>query len=160
MSEKFVRRHRFRRTKLDYPIYVQNVDRIINYIGLIVDIVEVEIFFKDHKKRISIDIIEGEKWSIILGISWPVCHNPKIDWKTREVQIIRYLNKCEKKWKRRRQIKPGWQKQKEKEEKEEIRRLAIDKEITIVRIVKEKEEELDKEKDLIELRLVEEIVPK
>jgi len=57
MSEEFVRKHRFRRTKLERPIYVRNVNGILNYAGLIVDIVEVEIFFKGHKKRTLIDVI-------------------------------------------------------------------------------------------------------
>ena len=50
--------------------------------------------------------------------------------------------------------------QKEKKEKEEFRRLTTDEEIAIVRIVEEKEEERNKEEDLIELRMVEEMVPR
>ena len=30
MSEKFVRRHKFRRTKLERPIYIRNVDGTLN----------------------------------------------------------------------------------------------------------------------------------
>jgi len=41
---------------------------------------------------------------------------------------------CGKKW-RMRQIKPGWQKQKE------FRKLTIEKEMKITRIIEEKEEE-------------------
>ena len=59
MSEEFARKHRFRRTKLEKPIYVRNVDRMLNYAGPIMDTVEVEIFFKGHKKRI--DVIKGQK---------------------------------------------------------------------------------------------------
>ena len=55
-------------------------------------------------------------------------------------------------------MKPEWQKQKEKENKrKEFRAPTIEEEIAIARIVEEKEEE---EEDLIELRAVEEIVPK
>jgi len=59
MSKEFVRKHRFRRTKSERPIYMRNVDGMLNYIELIVDIVEIEIFFKGHKKRILIDMIRG-----------------------------------------------------------------------------------------------------
>jgi len=59
MSKEFVRKHRFRRTKSERPIYMRNVDGMLNYIELIVDIVEIEIFFKGHKKRILIDMIGG-----------------------------------------------------------------------------------------------------
>ena len=68
MSEEFVRKHRFRRTKLERPIYVRNVNGTLNYVRLIVDIVEIEIFFKEHKERMLIDVIEGQKWEVIFGI--------------------------------------------------------------------------------------------
>ena len=79
ISEEFARRHRFRRTKLERPIYVRNVDGTLNYTGPIVDTVEVEIFFKGHKERTSIDMIGGQKWSVILGMPWLRRHNPEID---------------------------------------------------------------------------------
>ena len=86
---------------------------------------------------------------------WLAFHNPEIDWRTGEVQMMRCLEECGKKWRTGRQTKPGWQKQKEKEKKrEECRRLTIEEEIVIARIVEEKEE------DLIELRTVEEMVPR
>ena len=59
MSEEFVRRYKFKRTELERPVYVRNVDGTLNYAGPIVDTVEVKIFFKGHKERISIDIIRG-----------------------------------------------------------------------------------------------------
>ena len=68
MSEEFVRRHKFKRTKLERPVYVRNVNGILNYVGPIVDTVEVEIFFKGHKERPAIDVIGGQKWSMILGM--------------------------------------------------------------------------------------------
>ena len=46
MSKEFAKKHRFRRTKLERLIYVRNVDGTLNYAGLIVDIVEVKIFFE------------------------------------------------------------------------------------------------------------------
>jgi len=49
---------------------------------------------------------------------------------------------------------------KRERKKEDFRRLTIDEEIVIIRIVKEKEEDGDKEEDLIELRMVEEMVPR
>ena len=61
MSEEFVRKHKFRRTKLERPIYMRNVDSTLNYIGPIKDTVEVEIFFKGHKKKMLIDVIGGQK---------------------------------------------------------------------------------------------------
>ena len=57
ISEEFARRHKFKRTKLERPVYVRNVDSMLNYARPIVDTVEVEIFFKRHKERTSIDVI-------------------------------------------------------------------------------------------------------
>jgi len=79
MSEEFARRHKFKRTKLAKLVYVRNVDGTLNYVGPIVDTVEVEIFFKRHKERTSIDVIGGQKWSVILGTPWLERHNPEID---------------------------------------------------------------------------------
>ena len=79
MSEKFARRHKFKRTKLERPVYVRNVDGTLNYVGPIVDTMEVKIFFKGHKERMSIDVIGGQKWSVILGMPWLAHYNPEID---------------------------------------------------------------------------------
>jgi len=159
MSEEFVKKHRFRRRKLERPVYVRNVDGMLNYVGPIVDTVEVEIFFKGHKERTLIDVIGGQKWSVILGMLWLARYNPEIDWKTGEVQMMRCPDECGKKWKTGRQTKSGWKKQEEKKKKKEIRRPTTDEEIVIVRIVVEKEEELDEE-DMIVVRKTEEMVPR
>jgi len=64
------------------------------------------------------------------------------------------------------QTKQGWQKQKEKEEwkkkrekekRENFKKLTVKEEIERVRVIEEKEEE---EKDLIEIRTVEKMVPR
>jgi len=107
MNKEFSRRNKFRRTKLEKPVYVRNVDSMLNYVGPIVDIVEVEIFFKEHKERTSIDVIGGQKWSVILGMPWLACHNPEMDWKKGEIKITRYLEECGKEWRVGKQMKPG-----------------------------------------------------
>jgi len=61
ISEEFASRHKFKRTKLEKPVYMRNVDGTLNYAGPIVDTVEVEIFFKGHKERTSIDVIGDQK---------------------------------------------------------------------------------------------------
>ena len=61
MSEEFVRKHRFRRIKLERLIYVRNVNGMLNYMEPIVDTVEIEIYFKGFKERTSIDVIGGQK---------------------------------------------------------------------------------------------------
>ena len=110
MSKEFARKHKFRRTKLERPIYVRNVDGILNYMRSIMDTVEVEIYFKGHKERTSIDVIEGQKWGVILGMPWLAHYNPGIGWRIGEVQIIRCPEECGKKWRTGKQMKLRWQK--------------------------------------------------
>ena len=50
MSEEFVRRHKFKRMKLEKPVYVRNVNGTLNYAGPIVDTVEVEIFLRGIRR--------------------------------------------------------------------------------------------------------------
>ena len=161
MSSKFTRKNKFKKKKLERLIYVRNMNSTFNYEEPIEYIVEVELFFKRHKKRTLIDMIGGQKWSIILEMLWLAHYNPEIDWRTGEVQMTRCPNECGKNW-RTRQTKPEWQKQKEKEKKkkkkqrekkEEFRKPKFKEEIVIARVIEEKEEE-----DLIEIRIVEEIL--
>jgi len=97
------------------------VNRSLNKEGPIEHIVEVNIYFKGHRKRTEIDVIGGQKWTVILGMLWLVYHNPEIDWKTGEVKMTRCLEECGKQW-RLVQRKSGWEKQKEEEAKEEAER--------------------------------------
>ena len=46
----------------------------------------------------EIDVIGGQKWTVILGMPWLACHNPEIDWKTGEVKMTRCLEECGKQW--------------------------------------------------------------
>ena len=97
------------------------MNRSLNKEGPIEHIVEVNIYFKGHRKRTEIDVIGGQKWTVILGMLWLVYHNPEIDWKTGEVKMTRCLEECGKQW-RLVQRKSGWEKQKEEEAKEEAER--------------------------------------
>ena len=114
------------------------------------------ILVHNNKERTSIDIIGGQKWSVILGMPWLGHHNLEINWKIEEVKMTRCPDKCGKKWKAGRQTKLGWKKQEEREKKKEKRRPAIEEVKMIERIMEEKE---DEEKDLIELRAIDEMVP-
>ena len=57
---------------------------------------------------------------MILGMLWLACYNPKKDWRTEEVNMMRCPEECGKQW-RLVQRKSGWQKQK-KEEREKDRK--------------------------------------
>jgi len=59
ISLEFARKNKFKKKKLDRPIYMRNMNGIFNHEELIEHIVEVELFYKGHKERIKIDVIKG-----------------------------------------------------------------------------------------------------
>jgi len=98
MSSEFARKQRFKLKKLDRPIYVRNVDSLLNKKGPIEHTVEVNIYYQGHRERMEIDVIGGQKWMVILGMPWLACHNLEIDWRTGEVKITRCPEECGKQW--------------------------------------------------------------
>ena len=65
--------------KLERPMHVRNVDGSLNKEGPIEHIVEVNIYYQGHRERTEINVIRRQKWTVILGMLWLACHNPKID---------------------------------------------------------------------------------
>jgi len=121
MSSEFARKQGFKLKKLDRPMYIRNVDGLLNKEGPIEHMVEVNIYYQGHRERTEIDVIGGQKWTVILGMPWLAHYNPEIDWKTGEVKMTRCPEECGKQW-RPKQGKLGWEKQKEEEAKEEVGR--------------------------------------
>ena len=127
MSSEFARKQGFRMKKLERPMQVRNVDGSLNKERPIENTVEVNIYYKGHVERTEIDVIGGQKWSVILGMLWLARHNPEIDWKTGKVKITRCPEECGKQW-RLVQEKLGWKKQKKEERKEEVEKRKEEKE--------------------------------
>ena len=90
MSLKFATKQEFKLKKIERPIYVRNVNGFSNKEGPIKHIVEVNIYYQDHKERMEIDMIRGQKWSVILEILWLTCYNLEIDWRTSEMKMMKY----------------------------------------------------------------------
>ena len=126
MSSEFAKKQGFKLKKLDRPIYVRNVNGLLNKEGPIEHMVEVNIYYQEHRERTEIDVIRGQKQTVILGMPQLARHNPEIDWRTGEVKMMRCLEKCGKQW-RPEQGKLGWQKQKEEEAKEEAEKKREEK---------------------------------
>ena len=127
MSSEFARKQGFKFKKLERLMQVRNVDGSFNKEGPIENTVEVNIHYKEHVERTEIDVIGGQKWSVILGMPWLAHHNPEINWRTGEVKMTRCLEECGKQW-RPVQGKLGWEKQKEEEAKEEAEKRKEEKE--------------------------------
>jgi len=127
MSSEFARKQGFKLKKLERLMQVRNVDGSFNKEGPIENTVEVNVYYKGHMERTEIDVIGGQKWSVILGMPWLACHNPEINWKTGEVKMMWCLEECGKQW-RPVQGKLGWKKQKEEEAREEVEKKREEKE--------------------------------
>ena len=121
MSSEFARKQGFKLKKLERPMQVRNVDGTLNKEGPIENTVEVNLYYQGHVERTEIDVIGGQKWSVIIGMPWLARHNPEVNWRTGEVKMMRCPKECGKQW-RPKQRKSGWEKQKEEEAKEEARR--------------------------------------
>ena len=98
MSSEFARKQGFKLKKLDRPMYVRNIDGSLNKEGPIEHTVEANIYYQGHREMTEIDVIRGQKWTVILEMPWLACHNSKIDWKTGEVKMMRCPDKCGKLW--------------------------------------------------------------
>jgi len=79
ISSEFAGKQRFKLKKIERLIYVRNVDGTFNKKRPIEHTVEVKIYYQRHRERMEIDVIEGQKWNVILGIPWLAYHNPEIN---------------------------------------------------------------------------------
>ena len=61
MSSEFAKRQSFKLKKLERLMNIRNVDGLLNKEGHIEHTVEVNIYFKGHRERTEIDIIEEQK---------------------------------------------------------------------------------------------------
>jgi len=94
MDRKFVAKHSFRLLKLERPLLVRNVDRTSNSRGSITHEVEVNVYYKNYMERMKMNVCDLGKTSVILGIPWLQAYNLEINWKTREVKMMRCLPLC------------------------------------------------------------------
>ena len=77
---------------------MRNVDRLFNKERSIENTVEINIYYQRHKKRMEIDVIGGQKWTVILGMPWLARHNPEIDWRTGKIKMTRCSEEYDKQW--------------------------------------------------------------
>jgi len=98
--------------KLKKPLLVRNVDGMVNAGGAITHQVECNMFFKGHVERARMDVCNLEKTEMILGMLWLAAHNPKIDWKKGEVEMMHCPPICGKR--------------KQKEKRKEVKKVERD----------------------------------
>jgi len=59
ISFEFARKQEFKLNKIERPIYVRNIDSTSNKKKQIEHIMEINIFYKGHRERTEINVIEG-----------------------------------------------------------------------------------------------------
>ena len=79
MYLEFMRKQGFKLKKIERSIYVRNMNSFLNKEEPIEHIVEVNIYYQGHRERTEIDVIERQKWKVILRMLWLAHHNPEID---------------------------------------------------------------------------------
>ena len=89
MNKRMAARHGFKLQKLERPIMVRDVDGTNNSRGVITHQVEVNVYYKEHVKRIRMDVYDLGKTEIILEMPWLQAHNLEINWETGEVKMTR-----------------------------------------------------------------------
>ena len=65
ISLEFARKQGFKLEKIKRLIYMRNVDGMFNKKEPIEHMVEVNIYYQRYRERMEIDVIRGQKWSII-----------------------------------------------------------------------------------------------
>ena len=94
MSSEFTKKQGFKLKKLERPINVRNIDGSLNKEGPIENTVEVNTYYQGYRERTEIDVIGGQKWTVILGMPWLACYNLEIEWRTGEVKMTRCPEEC------------------------------------------------------------------
>ena len=65
MSLEFARKQGFKLKKLERPMNVRNMDGSLNKEGPIEYMVEVNIYYQGYRERTEIDVIGGQRWTVL-----------------------------------------------------------------------------------------------
>jgi len=68
MSLEFAQKQEFKLKRLERPMYMRNIDGLLNKEEPIEHTVEVNIYYQGHRKRTEINMIRGQKLTVILGM--------------------------------------------------------------------------------------------
>ena len=93
---EFAKKQGFKLNKIERLIYVRNMNGSFNKEGSIEHMVEVNIYYQGYRERMVIDVIDSQKWSMILEMLWLAHYNLEIDWRTGEVKMTSCPEGCEK----------------------------------------------------------------
>ena len=78
VGNEFVRKQKFKLKKIERPIYMWNVDGFFNKEKPIKYTAKINIYYQGHRERTEINMIGGQKWSVILRMLWLAHHNSEM----------------------------------------------------------------------------------
>ena len=90
----YVRDNQIPTKKLSVPIPVYNVDGSPNLAGMVKEVADLVVRYKDHSERALFAVTKIGKQTILFGYPWLKNHNPEINWVTKEVKMSRCPSKC------------------------------------------------------------------
>ena len=96
VNRDFVRKHNIETTPLLQPIPVHNVDGTPNENGLVTEEVDVLLQIGPHQERARLAVTNLRQQTVIIGHSWLLNHNPKVDWTNQKITFTRCPPKCSK----------------------------------------------------------------
>jgi hypothetical protein len=79
---------------LSHPIPVRNIDKTLNEVGSVHEVVELILRYKNHSEKAFFAVTSLGKQNVIMGHSWLQKHSPDIDWVTRYVKMSRCSGRC------------------------------------------------------------------
>jgi len=106
------------------------------------------VYYKGHIERMRMDVCNLEKTDVILEMPWLQVHNPKINWETGEVKMVR----CPPLYGRNTRLK-------EKRVRKKVKRVVTLEEEKIVRWAVDDKEDWRREEVEVDHRKIEEMVP-
>ena len=68
ISLEFAKKQGFKLKRLERPMNIRNMDRSLNKEGSIEYMVEGNIYYQGYREKTEINVIGGQKWTIILDI--------------------------------------------------------------------------------------------
>ena len=113
MSSEFARKQGFKLKKIKRLIYVRNVDSSFNKKGSIEYIMEINTYYQKNREKMEINVIGGQKWSVILEMLWLTCHNSEV----RKIGVVKTKGRREKRGRRKETRREGVEERERKEEK-------------------------------------------
>ena len=94
IDREYVKEGGFTTRALSNPIPVRNVDGTPNEAGSIMDVVELNLWYRNHAERVFFAVTSLGKQNVIMGHTWLRKHNPDINWVTGDVKMSRCSRRC------------------------------------------------------------------